>query len=51
MSVLFDGVEISSCKPKVSKFDVQLILLVDKDILRFEISMDDSVGMTEFQSK
>ena len=51
MSVLFDRIEISSCKTKVSKFNIQLVFLIDEDILGFEISMDDSVGVTEFQSK
>jgi hypothetical protein len=32
------------CEPKVSQFEI--VLFVDEKVLRFEVSVQDSVGMT-----
>ena len=48
MGVLLDGIVISASESKISQFNVEFILSVDEDVLRFEVSVDDAVGMAEF---
>jgi hypothetical protein len=48
MGVLLDGIVISAGESKISQFNVEFILSVDEDVLRFEVSVDDAVGMAEF---
>ena len=46
MSVLFDWIVIGPGKPKVSKLYGE-ILPVNEDVLRLEISMNDSISVAE----
>ena len=45
MGVLFQGIVVRPCESEIRQFDVQFFL-VNQNILGFEISMDDSIGMT-----
>lgn len=49
MSVLFHRIEVCSCESKVCEFDVYLALLIDEDVLRFEVSVDDAVSVTKLK--
>ena len=51
MGVLLDWVVISSGKSKICQFYVQPILSVDQNILRFDVSVDDSVGVAELKGQ
>lgn len=48
VGVLLDGVVISAGESKISQFDVEFVLSVDEDVLGFEVSVDDAVGVAEF---
>lgn len=48
MGVLFDGVVISAGESEICQLDVEFVLSVDEDVLGFEVSVDDAVGVAEF---
>lgn len=49
MGVLFDWVVKSSGKSEVSQFYVEFVSSVDENILWFEVSVDDSIRVTELK--
>ena len=49
MSILPERIVVDSCKSKVSEFDIESLPL-NQYVLRFQISVDNAVGMAILQS-
>jgi len=49
MGVFLDGIIVGPCQSKICEFDVESFSTIDKNVLRLEITMDDSIGVTELQ--
>ena len=49
MGILLDGIVVGPCQSKICQLDVESFSTIDQNVLRLEIAMDDSIGVTELQ--
>ncbi len=49
MGIFFDGIKVGPGETKISQFDVESVSAINEDILGFEVPVDNSIGVAEFQ--